>query len=367
MKTEELKVLDFVRTKDGEIGQVISISGTGIYTDSGIYQRKDIIDFDEVLNNLVQDGDYINGIRVYKRQESGTLSINGHSIYSTTILQLMTKEKFYHDCYSPNSNEVVEWRVIEDFPLYQVSSLGIIKSTRTGKYMSYIGDKRTLSVRLETHDGVRFRRSVAVLVLEAFKGKASHSIPHFKDGDHENCRLDNLEWEYTEEDKNKRIYTYKYKWIIGYLNNKPIAYAENTKVLFDWLKQNFPEYKDNTASHITRNLAKGIPYHGVLYKCVPEDEYQDIIKDINLDDFKDKIKAKLTVRQMPKSVPTPKPKPIKVQPKVEEPEMPKLKSEVVHKTSKLDDIDDSEFYKEQERKKQQFMEEMKRRLGGFHE
>ena len=100
-----------------------------------------------------------------------------------------------------------EWRVIEEFPSYQISNLGNVFNTREHHIMR---TSKTpfghLKITLKSEDSSeRFTRSVAILVAEAFV-----DIPNWLcdqviilDGDLENVAAYNLAWR-------PRWYAWKY-------------------------------------------------------------------------------------------------------------------------------------------------------------
>lgn len=353
-----IKILDYIRTTSGDLAQVIGIDNEYINTDIGKFHKDSIEDYNSVLTKVLKSGDYVNGSRLYVHADS--LSLNGSVLQDNKIVQVITKEKFYHNCYSPRTGgQQIEWKPIKNFPLYQVSNTGSVMVEKTGKQLSCISDSKILSVRLDSVDGRRLRKSVAVLVLEAFVEDANGRIPVFIDGDKSNCNVLNLRWETKQEQvervsipqKTKR-YRSKYKWIVGYYENKPVIHAENSRELISWLSTNCAEYSDVTSNKIIRSIVRGVPYNGVIYKCLPYEEYLDIVNTVKLDDFKElskKIHDAENSRKEKKVV------------------VEKVKEASVKKTT-LDDIDDSEFYKEQERMEQirrdKFKNELLKRLQG---
>lgn len=371
---KDLKIYDYIRTDTGELAQVCGITNEIIETDIGSINPMSILKYRPKLLELIEDGDYINGARVYKRNDSGVLCINGHSIYSCTEpLQLMTKQKFYHNCYSPGQSKFIniQWKQIKDFPLYKVSSTGIVKAINSDKIMSPLRDRETLSVRLECPDGRRLRKSVAVLVLETFKEDANGRLPKFLDGNNQNCSLTNLEWE-TREEQAKRVLPkrtqpvtkYKYHNIVGYYQGVPIVYAEHSGAMTQFLKMHCDDAINLKTNHFTRNIRTQTPYKGLIFKTLNDEDYQHVIKTINLKEFdkfyrdnihdtKDQTHIKVAKQHLgqPKKV---EPKPVKVLPKAKE-----IKT-------KLDDLSDDDFIKDMEQQKRdKFKEELLKRLGGL--
>jgi hypothetical protein len=89
------------------------------------------------------------------------------------------------------------WRPIKDFPDYQVSNLGRVRSSKFGKERILKNSptvKGYLAVNLYRR-GIRHFNLVHVLVLEAFVGPCpfGYQTGHL-DNDKRNPRLDNLAW-----------------------------------------------------------------------------------------------------------------------------------------------------------------------------
>jgi len=97
--------------------------------------------------------------------------------------------------------EAEEWRPVEGFPKYQVSSRGRVRSntswTNGGLLKTALSGKgpaKYLCVSLVRH-GRSFTRLVHQLVLEAFRGpRPANAVSRHLDGDHMNCRVNNLAW-----------------------------------------------------------------------------------------------------------------------------------------------------------------------------
>lgn len=105
-----------------------------------------------------------------------------------------------------NHDEKEEWRVIAEFPNYEVSDLGRVRSwapqyngaARLNEPMSIAIQRRGLaypSVRL-SNEGKSRGRQVHILVAKAFCTPLSpnHTIVRHDDGDEQNCRATNLIW-----------------------------------------------------------------------------------------------------------------------------------------------------------------------------
>lgn len=385
---DELKVLDYIRTTGGDVGQVLEINDQSINTDQGIFSKSSIVNFKNKLTELAEEGDFINGSKVYLRQDSSILSINGHSIHTTDVLQFITKQKFFHNCYSPKNNNTSQsvWKDIPEFPLYQVSNTGLVKAKKTGKFMSYSQDRETLSVRLESPDGRRLRKSVAVLVLETFKENSKGRLPKFINGNNQDCRLENLEWESREEQilrvipkrkQDRRVY--KYRNIVGYVEGKPVLRAVHTRALLDFLKLNCDDMLKSASNHLSRSLASGTPYKGVLYKCVSNEEYEEICKVVDNSKFPEFYrnyihdKNKAVAAEKARKKPIMKVKTINnttinntavTSIKTYTNKTPTISVQKSH--TNLDDLSDDDFIKDMEKEKKdkqtKFREEMLRRL-----
>lgn len=89
-----------------------------------------------------------------------------------------------------------EWRTIEAFPDYEVSSEGRIRSGHTDRCLGiYDNGHGVLQVSMR-RDGKPHIRAVHRLVAHAFLDPAPDEtvVPVFIDRDRMNCRADNLEW-----------------------------------------------------------------------------------------------------------------------------------------------------------------------------
>ena len=218
INADNVRKLDYVRTKSGIYAQVTDVQDTCLVTDGGIFSYSDIDDFNKYLNKLVVEGDFVNGARVYKSK--GSLLVNGNFVYNVNIVQIMSKRMFYQNCYIPNSHSKISncvWVPIKQFPKYEVSTTGVVREIDSGKILTYVSGKDTPYVRL---DDIRDKKvmSVAVLVLEAFSGPAKGRVPNFRDLNKFNCNISNLEWtvneEYVKEHKSKSKTNYKNKFLI---------------------------------------------------------------------------------------------------------------------------------------------------------
>lgn len=90
-----------------------------------------------------------------------------------------------------------EWREIWDFPGYSVSNTGLVRNDRKDKIMTLSATQRGIVYVSLNRRGDHFKRSVSVLVAEAFvttAKKLSFDTPINLDGDRENNCADNLMW-----------------------------------------------------------------------------------------------------------------------------------------------------------------------------
>lgn len=89
------------------------------------------------------------------------------------------------------------WNTIPGFPRYDVSSLGRIRNNDTGRDMRLTVNQRGITYVGLMRDGVQYKRSVALLVANAFLDIPIHeshdSVIHL-DGDRQNCTAHNLMW-----------------------------------------------------------------------------------------------------------------------------------------------------------------------------
>jgi len=103
------------------------------------------------------------------------------------------------------------WKPIEDFPEYEVSTLGNIRSHKriNDVYLKtyYNGDgEGIVKVFLYTPNKERRSRSVANIVAKAFlpNPEGLYFVKH-KDGDPRNNRVDNLRWAMSRSRPRKRV------------------------------------------------------------------------------------------------------------------------------------------------------------------
>lgn len=95
-------------------------------------------------------------------------------------------------------NELPEvFRPIPQFPDYAVSSLGRVVNQHTGRDMKISLNGRGIPIVGMMFNGTQYKRSVPVMVAQAFLESPIHesfdSVIHL-DGDRRNCRASNLMW-----------------------------------------------------------------------------------------------------------------------------------------------------------------------------
>lgn len=92
---------------------------------------------------------------------------------------------------------MTQWLTIIEFPNYSVSEDGQIRNDREDRLMSISPNTRGIATVGLADRGKTCRRSVSVLVAEAFITTArslEFNTPIHLDGDKLNCRVDNLAW-----------------------------------------------------------------------------------------------------------------------------------------------------------------------------
>lgn len=124
------------------------------------------------------------------------------------------------------------WRTIPEFPRYSVSDHGRVRNDDTGRIMKLsMNQYGVLNVGM-MHCGTQFRRSVPLLVAEAFVpgGTEIFDTPINLDGDLFNVRANNLTWR-------PRWFAVKYKkqFVDGYGTyiNRPIRNVKTREVFPD--------------------------------------------------------------------------------------------------------------------------------------
>lgn len=88
------------------------------------------------------------------------------------------------------------WRVIFDFPDYEVSNFGRIRTNRTGRILSLSMTQYGLVQVGLMREGIQYHRSVPLLVAKAFLPvrRGPFDTPINLDGDRLNNHVDNLVW-----------------------------------------------------------------------------------------------------------------------------------------------------------------------------
>lgn len=103
-------------------------------------------------------------------------------------------------------NEFEEWRVIDGFPNYSVSSYGRVMNNKTERIMQpFMKGNGYLTVNIIDIYGVRHSKYVHRLVALAFidsNPRHDHKVC-FVDNDHKHCQLDNLIFATDKEAKHK--------------------------------------------------------------------------------------------------------------------------------------------------------------------
>lgn len=92
---------------------------------------------------------------------------------------------------------MTEWRRIVEFPGYLVSDTGLVMNEISGEIMTRNRNTRGIATVGLTRDRVQYKRSVSVLVADAFILTArslEFNTPIHLDGDKFNCHVDNLAW-----------------------------------------------------------------------------------------------------------------------------------------------------------------------------
>lgn len=84
------------------------------------------------------------------------------------------------------------WRVVSWAPLYEVSSLGNVRSRKTGHAMKVNFDKPSPRVGIVVHGVLEYAR-VVTMVVDAFIGPGA-GVLVFADGNQKNCSADNVTW-----------------------------------------------------------------------------------------------------------------------------------------------------------------------------
>lgn len=120
------------------------------------------------------------------------------------ILRVFSQEKFLkkfcrlpvHDHHDSKGGTLVEWRQVSDFYGYLVNNEGEVKHEKSRTPLTYHLNQQGIPSVVLYANGEQYRRSVALLVAQAFlPTPPAHfrSIIHM-DGDRLNCDADNLAW-----------------------------------------------------------------------------------------------------------------------------------------------------------------------------
>jgi len=121
------------------------------------------------------------------------------------------------------------WRTIDGFPDYSISTLGNVRSDKSGRILSLFENQSGLLMVGVMRDGIQWHRSVPLLVARAFLAKPTKPFdtPINLDGDRRNNRVDNLVWR-------PRWFAVRYnrQFIRRYENpiNKPIVDVKTKEV-----------------------------------------------------------------------------------------------------------------------------------------
>jgi hypothetical protein len=102
----------------------------------------------------------------------------------------------------------MEWRAIQEFPDYQVSDMGQVRSLKCGRtkiLRQTVNTQGYLKVRLGNTNGYRTCR-IHRLVLESFSERPPNSVLcRHLDGNKRNNQLDNLRWGTREENASDNV------------------------------------------------------------------------------------------------------------------------------------------------------------------
>ena len=298
----------------------------------------------------------------------------------------------------------------------------MVTARRKGKDVKIQYDGGRPLVRMLDSEGHRRKFSLPLLMLKTFKmdecpGDIDKYTAGYLDGDVTNNKLDNLIWisksalmsSISSTIKGEpHKYLAKYEYIIIKVNEQIVGYFANTTEGAEL----FNSYGiETSASALGRSLKEGKQFYFMFdFEAVSEEEYEIIsmnypqvnlklIYDIVIEDrrhcrkvnekvktvvkkevvekvvYKPKIekqivyKDRIVYKEKPvkekKNEETKKEKKVLVNDRTTDVKKTKSKAikTAVKTKSKLDDIDDNEFFKEQEQiKKQKFLEEMSKRL-----
>lgn len=91
---------------------------------------------------------------------------------------------------------MLEWRTIEEFPIYEVSNTGVVRNKRTKKEKKpNISEKGYELIKIYVKTGTAYKRRIHRLVAQAFIPNPENKpeVNH-KDGNKRNNAVNNLEW-----------------------------------------------------------------------------------------------------------------------------------------------------------------------------
>ena len=118
-----------------------------------------------------------------------------------------------------------KWKTIKDFPEYEISNYGRVKSNKFNKQkiIKQSKSKGYFKVCLSV-DGINYHRRIHRLVLENFIGECLDNMEgSHLDGNKENNNLQNLVWESTTENNRRcshvKLNLLKVSWIRLLLKN----------------------------------------------------------------------------------------------------------------------------------------------------
>lgn len=111
----------------------------------------------------------------------------------------------------------LEWRIIDECSIYEISNTGLVRNTKTNRILKYGNKKRYYTVALH-QDGERKDRYVHRLVAQAFLPNPNN-LPYVNHLDHDvhNNNVNNLDWCTSSEnarhsyENNRREEEYKTK------------------------------------------------------------------------------------------------------------------------------------------------------------
>jgi len=154
--------------------------------------------------------------------------------------------------------QLEKWRVIEDFPIYSVSSSGGVKNNKTGRILKQGIDAMGYPVAGLRKEGKRKTKLIHSLVLESFVSKRPEGKEcNHKDGVKDNNYYRNLEWVTRSE-------------------NMIHAYANDLKVTPKGENHPNVKLKDDEAWLIRRLLDGGVAQRLIanMFKCSQTSIYE---------------------------------------------------------------------------------------------